>query len=96
MKVQVERRLPKFLVSNTINFYYLGAEWTAAPKPLMRDSLYPPYPPHEPFEARWKEMMNGNLGLSEEEPVWDAADFLRMGKSLSFNFAAIIHSYVAF
>lgn len=61
-----------------------GAEWTAAPKPLMRDSLYPPYPSHEPSDVRWKEILSGNLGLSEDEPVWDAADFLRMGPFGSF------------
>jgi glycine amidinotransferase len=30
-----------------------------------------------------KEVMKGNLGLSEIEPVWDAADFLRMGKPIA-------------
>jgi len=53
-----------------------GARWSAAPKPQLTDALYKPnhrFPkPHEPM----------SYVLTEFEPVFDAADFVRCGRDL--------------
>lgn len=53
-----------------------GARWTAAPKPRLVDALYDAsytFPgPDEPLR----------FGLTELEPVFDAADFVRCGRDL--------------
>jgi glycine amidinotransferase len=51
-------------------YFREGAKWTAAPKPLMSDELYQPF-----------ERGHGYV-TSEHEPVFDAADFARMGKDI--------------
>jgi glycine amidinotransferase len=52
-----------------------GARWTAAPKPLLRDSLYAE-PASYPFDYA-----NGPL-LAEAEPIFDAASFVRFGRDI--------------
>jgi glycine amidinotransferase len=57
-------------------YFRQGARWTAAPKPRLADALYRPsrrpYAPGEPLE----------FIVSEEEPVFDAADCVRCGTDL--------------
>lgn len=70
-----------------------GAAWTSAPRPLLRDSLYAPLPPLHEGDQRWEAVLDGNLGLSEEEPVWDAADFLRLGMGFPITPKLILQWY---
>ena len=58
-------------------YFKSGAKWTAAPKPLMADKLYIDY-------DEWKERgANGFCSIvTEEEPVFDAAEFARFGKDI--------------
>ena len=53
-----------------------GAKWTAAPRPELRDALYNHdyTPPKEDEPLRYV--------VSEFEPVFDAADFVRCGKDI--------------
>ncbi|CAM9883841.1 unnamed protein product, partial [Discosporangium mesarthrocarpum] len=51
-----------------------GGKWAAAPKPEMSDDLYVP-------EEQWKEG-DGNFVTTEYEPVFDAAEFTRMGRDI--------------
>lgn len=53
-----------------------GARWTAAPRPELRDELYDPdyTPPAQGEPMRYL--------LTEHEPVFDAADFIRCGRDL--------------
>lgn len=53
-----------------------GARWCAAPKPMLRDDLY--NPDHELPQV--DEPMS--YVLTEAEPVFDAADFVRCGRDL--------------
>jgi len=65
------------------DYWRSGAEWTTAPKPLMQDSFYKSgYPSFDQPEKRWGKVHGGDLGLTEDDPAWDAADFLRMGKDV--------------
>jgi glycine amidinotransferase len=48
------------------HYFEEGARWTAAPKPLMPDSLY----------------VEGEARLSEAEPAFDAACFARFGRDI--------------
>lgn len=57
-------------------YFKSGARWTAAPKPQLLDDLYKfdhrNPEPHEPM----------HYVLTEAEPVFDAADFVRCGRDL--------------
>ena len=53
-----------------------GARWVSAPKPQLLDDLY-----HKDFEAS-EEGEDIRFVLTEFEPAFDAADFMRMGKDL--------------
>ncbi|WP_394828937.1 hypothetical protein [Pendulispora albinea] len=58
-------------------YFLRGAKWTAAPKPMLGDALY-----DEGFHESAK---NGVASvLTEIEPVFDAADFLRCGKDIVY------------
>ena len=58
-----------------IKEYFMGgAKWTAAPKPQMTDDLYVP-------ESEF-EIKDGNFVTTEFEPVFDAAEFTRMGRDI--------------
>ncbi len=55
-----------------------GARWTAVPKPLMADALYDERARlgHEPFDFASRPL------LTEIEPVFDAASFVRFGRDI--------------
>ena len=57
-------------------YFQAGAKWTAAPKPQLLDALY-----DEEYKnsARTKR---GVFCLTEFEPVFDAADFVRCGRDI--------------
>ncbi|MFH9610750.1 amidinotransferase [Streptomyces sp. NPDC017448] len=58
------------------DYFRRGARWTAAPKPQLTDALYDPgYRPPGPGEPM-------RYILTEFEPVFDAADFVRAGRDL--------------
>ncbi|MFY1679789.1 MULTISPECIES: amidinotransferase [unclassified Streptomyces] len=58
------------------DYFRRGARWSAAPKPQLTDALYDPEftVPGEGEEMRYI--------LTEFEPVFDAADFVRAGRDL--------------
>ncbi|CAM9481082.1 unnamed protein product, partial [Choristocarpus tenellus] len=56
------------------SYFQQGGGWTAAPKPEMSDELYVP-------EEFWKEG-DGKFVTTEYEPVFDAAEFTRMGRDI--------------
>ncbi|MFG3188775.1 amidinotransferase [Streptomyces omiyaensis] len=57
-------------------YHRRGARWTAAPKPRLTDALFDPgYRTPGPGEAM-------RYLLTEAEPVFDAADFVRAGRDL--------------
>ena len=56
-------------------YFRHGARWTQAPKPEMADDLY--LPTHR-RGADWQWV------TTEHEPVWDAADLIRIGRDLFF------------
>jgi glycine amidinotransferase len=57
-------------------YFHAGARWTAAPKPQLLDDLYDAdYQPPSADQPR-------RFILSEFEPVFDAADFVRCGRDL--------------
>src|SRR6201999_1157869 len=58
------------------NYFAAGAQWTAAPKPLMSDALYNQRRDSEPFN------FNDAPLLTEFEPVFDAACFARCGRDI--------------
>jgi glycine amidinotransferase len=57
-------------------YFANGARWTAAPKPQLSDELYDPNytPPGEGEPMRYV--------ITEFEPVFDAADFIRCGRDI--------------
>ncbi|WP_274035014.1 amidinotransferase [Streptomyces sp. MMBL 11-1] len=58
------------------DYFRRGARWSAAPKPQLTDALYDPhYRPPRPGEPM-------RYLLTEFEPVFDAADFVRAGRDL--------------
>ncbi|MGW8987558.1 amidinotransferase [Streptomyces parvus] len=58
------------------DYFRRGARWTAAPRPQLTDALYDPdYRPPGPGEPM-------RYILTEFEPVFDAADFVRAGRDL--------------
>lgn len=57
------------------DYFKKGAKWTAAPKPQMSDELYN-YDYKEPQEGEEK------YSITEFEPTFDAADFMRFGKDV--------------
>jgi glycine amidinotransferase len=56
------------------NYFKEGAEWVSAPKPMLPDALWDSSydPDGKTFE----------LVITEWEPVFDAADFMKMGKDI--------------
>jgi len=68
---------------NLVHEYWTqGAKWTSAPKPRLTDLSFVPNYPEFDSKERLEEIAKGNYGLTEVEPLWDAADFLRMGKDI--------------
>jgi glycine amidinotransferase len=56
-------------------YFHQGAKWTAAPKPLMGDELYED-------EATYIDNKLNNFVTTEFEPVFDAAEFTRIGRDI--------------
>lgn len=59
-------------------YFRRGARWTAAPRPRLADALY---------DSEYEEPEEGGpmrYLLTEEEPVFDAADFVRCGRDLFY------------
>lgn len=57
--------------------------WTMAPKPTMADSLYDlNFPQDESSQERKRYIQGYRYITNETEPVFDAADVLRLGKDL--------------
>ena len=54
-------------------YFKSGAKWTTAPKPTMSDKLY---------NEDWSSNDEFNSVVTEYEPVFDAAEFTRMGKDI--------------
>jgi len=57
-------------------YFKAGAKWTAAPKPQLLDSLYDP-----DYRIPGQDEPN-RFTLTEFEPVFDAADFVRCGRDI--------------
>jgi len=63
-------------------YFNKGARWTVAPKPFMDDALYKwDYLPVTE-EGRYELIEKGDMVMTELEPAFDAADFLRLGKDI--------------
>jgi glycine amidinotransferase len=58
-------------------YFAQGARWTAAPKPRLQDSFFIDQSQHGGYDVA-----SGRLVISEEEPVFDAADFSRCGRDI--------------
>lgn len=56
-------------------YFHSGAKWTAAPKPFMSDELYV-------SEDKFKVDEYGAFVTTEFEPIFDAAEFTRIGKDI--------------
>ena len=56
-------------------YFHQGAKWTAAPKPQMSDELYEK-------EESFKVGTYNQFVTTEFEPVFDAAEFTRIGKDI--------------
>lgn len=56
-------------------YFHSGSKWTAAPKPFMSDELYV-------AEDKFKVDEYGAFVTTEFEPVFDAAEFTRIGKDI--------------
>lgn len=56
-------------------YFHAGAKWTAAPKPQMSDELYV-------SEDKFKVDTANEFVTTEFEPVFDAAEFTRIGKDI--------------
>ncbi|HWM89712.1 MAG TPA: amidinotransferase [Thermoanaerobaculia bacterium] len=57
-------------------YFRRGARWTSAPSPQLSDELYN-LPPEDPDSAETFDSI-----LTEYEPTFDAADFIRCGRDL--------------
>lgn len=58
------------------DYFKRGAKWTSAPKPQLTDELY---------QSEYNETLYGEeaeYAITEFEPTFDAADFIRCGKDL--------------
>ena len=67
-----------------IQEYFLGgSQWVTAPKGVMADNLYnPSYPVDADSAERQKAIDEHRYITTEAEPIWDAADWMRMGKDI--------------
>lgn len=63
------------------DYFQRGARWTSAPSPRLSDALYRPAPPGAAAgEGEGEERFEPIV--TEHEPTFDAADFLRCGRDL--------------
>jgi glycine amidinotransferase len=69
------RYFETFAFRDLLKEYFLsGADWVSAPKPMLSDALWDPA--HDPESAQF------NSVITEVEPVFDAADFMKLGKDI--------------
>ena len=54
-------------------YFKEGAKWTSVPKPTMKDELY---------DKNYRNDSDEGYSITEYEPVFDAADFMRFGKDI--------------
>ena len=59
-----------------------GMAWTAAPKPSMADEMYEPEFWERTLAQRHADMHAYRFCVTNEEPLFDAADMTRMGKDV--------------
>jgi glycine amidinotransferase len=55
-------------------YFEAGAHWTAAPRPILADDLY-----NEAYESGWGD---DRFVVTNREPTFDAADFIRCGQDI--------------
>ena len=66
-----------------IKEYFMGgAKWTAAPKPQMSEELYDHSYPIDDVEEKKRLARENKFILTEHEPCFDAADFMRAGRDI--------------
>ncbi len=70
-------------------YFRAGARWTSAPRPALRDALYDhgcrATGPHGEADLGTRTLPEGashRYPITEHEPVWEAADFVRCGRDL--------------
>jgi glycine amidinotransferase len=68
-------------------YFRKGARWTAAPKPQLSDALYD-YQYEEPADGRPVK-----YAITEFEPTFDAADFIRCGKDIFVQKSHVSNSF---
>jgi len=61
------------------DYFRQGAKWTAAPKPFMSDALYAPN-----FSVKGFFDPDKSPALTDFEPCFDAASFVRFGKDIFY------------
>jgi glycine amidinotransferase len=69
-------------------YFQRGAKWTAAPKPELSDNLYN-YDYTEPEE----DEQPSDYVITEFEPTFDAADFIRCGKDIFVQKSHVTNSF---
>lgn len=66
-------------------YFKAGSQWVTAPKGIMNDQLYAAdYPVDETSLERRRLIAKHKHITTEYEPIWDAADMMRMGKDIFF------------
>jgi glycine amidinotransferase len=68
-------------------FFQRGARWTAAPKPMLRDALYDQHFVDPAPDGPMRYV------VTDEEPVFDAADFVRCGQDLFFQLSNVTNRF---
>jgi glycine amidinotransferase len=62
--------------------------WKAAPKPSMEDDMYKPTWWDYTLEERYARMHMYDFAITNEEPIFDAADIMRCGRDLFVQLSA--------
>jgi len=66
-------------------YFKAGSQWVTAPKGIMNEKLYAAdYPVDETSLERRRLISQHKHITTEYEPIWDAADMMRMGKDIFF------------
>ncbi|MGN7611420.1 amidinotransferase [Magnetococcales bacterium HHB-1] len=58
-------------------YFAQGARWTAAPKPELKDNFF-----RSDLSGTDLDLYAGQSAVTEDEPVFDAADFCRIGRDI--------------
>lgn len=64
------------------DYFQRGARWTSAPRPQLADALFRADRAHAEETGEEGDFTTFDSVLTEFEPVFDAADFVRMGRDL--------------